>query len=208
MDLDATSLKDIERRPLTHWNADGLPQLVTGVGWLLWGGLYLIGLSLLEGRPYRAYLAVVWLTLFLWGYGVRWAIEKLKERITYPLVGYAHEKIREAGVAVYIPLALYVGIQVAEVFGHGLDLHGVGSFLIGGVVALAIALPAMRPWTADIAWLFVTLLGLQLWSRPRSAGYSGMYWTLVCMGLIGIVFGALRLRRFLRENPKPAETEA
>ena len=35
-----------------------------------------------------------------------------------------------------------------------------------------------------------------------------MYWTLVCMGLIGIGFGVLRLRRFLRENPTPAETEA
>jgi hypothetical protein len=32
-----------------------------------------------------------------------------------------------------------------------------------------------------------------------------MYWTLVCVGLIGIVTGLVRLRRFLRENPKAAE---
>jgi hypothetical protein len=32
-----------------------------------------------------------------------------------------------------------------------------------------------------------------------------MYWTLVCVGLMGIVFGVVRLQRFLRENPKAAE---
>jgi hypothetical protein len=159
-------------------------------------------------RSYFAYSSAVWLTLFLWGFGVKWGIEKLKERITFPRVGYVQAKLQKARIADYVPLALFAGLQLAEAFGHGLDLHGVGSVLIGGVVALAIALPAMRPWTADAAWICLTILGWQLWSRPRSEGYSGMYWTLVCLGLIGIVFGVLRLRRFLRENPKVAETEA
>jgi hypothetical protein len=80
--------------------------------------------------------------------------------------------------------------------------------LIGGVVALAIALPAVRPWTADVAWIFLIVLGEHL-SRPQvSADYRWMYWTLVCLGLVGIVLSTVRLRRFLRENPKAVETEA
>jgi hypothetical protein len=208
MDLDATSLKEIERRQWRYWNVDGVPELIASLGWLLWGVLYLIGAVMFVGRSYLAYSSAVWLTLFLWGFGVKWGIEKLKERITYPRVGYVQAKLRQAGIADYIPLVLFAGIQFAEAFGHRLDLHGVGTILLGGVVALAIALPAVRPWAANVAWIFLISLGGHLWRLQVSTDYSGMYWTLVCMGLIGIVFGVLRLRRFLRENPKVVETEA
>jgi hypothetical protein len=204
-DLDATSLEGIERRQSKYWSVDGLPELVASLGCLLWGGLYLMGTTMFLGRSYLAYSSAVWFTLFLWGFGVQWAIEKLKERITYPRVGYAEAKMREAGVADYIPVALYIGIGLAEAFGHRLDLHGVGTILLGGVVALAIALPAVRPAAANVAWIFLIVVGAHLWRPQVSADYRGMYWTLVCMGLIGTVFGVLRLRRFLRENPKVAE---
>lgn len=136
---------------------------------------------------------------------MQWAIEKLKARITYPRVGYAEAKLREAGVADYIPLVLFAAIQVAGVFGHRLDLHGAGAILFGGVVALAIALPAVRPGAANVAWYFLIMLSAHLWRPQVSAGYIGMYLTLVCVGLIGIVIGVVRLRRFLRDNPKAAE---
>jgi hypothetical protein len=208
MEVDAASLKGIEVRPLGYWNVDGVPGLIASLGWLLWGVLYLIGAVAFVGRSHLAYSAAVWLTLFFWGFGVKLVIEKLKERITYPRVGYAEAKLREAGIADYIPLVLFAGIQFAEAFGHRLDLQGADSILLGGVVALAIALPAVRPGAANIAWLFLLVLSAHLWRPQVSADYRGMYWTLVCMGLIGIVFGALRLRRFLRENPKVAEIEA
>ena len=203
--MDQGELKDIERRPSTYWGVDGLPESMAGLGCLLWGGLYLIGAATFTGRSFVTYAAAVWLTLFLWGFGVKLVIEKLKERITYPRVGYAEAKMGAAGVAAYIPSALYVGILLAETFGHRLDLHGAGSILLGGVVALAIALPAVRPGAARVAWLFLIVLSAHLWRPQVSAGYSGMYWTLVCMGLIGIVFGVVRFRRFLRDNPKAAE---
>jgi hypothetical protein len=205
--MDQGELQEIERRS-KYWSVDGLPQLVASLGWLVWGVLYLIGAVTFVGRSYLAYSGAVWFTLFLWGFGVKWAIEKLKERITYPRVGYAEAKIREAGLADYIPLALYTGFLLAETFGHRVDMHGGGAILLGGVAALAIALPAMRPWASNAAWIFLIVLGAHLWRPQVSADYRGMYWTLVCLGLIGIVFGALRLRRFLRENPKVAETEA
>jgi hypothetical protein len=160
------------------------------------------------GRSYLSYSGAVWFTLFLWGFGVKWAIEKLKERITYPRVGYARMQRRRPGVTAYTMLTLAFAIQFARDYVYRLELHGLVPILVCGIVAVAIALPAMRPWTAHLAWISLLLLGMQSWLLQRSADYRWMYWTLVCVGLIGIVFGVLRLRRFLRENPTPAETEA
>ena len=206
--MDQREWKEIEVRSLEYWNVDGVPGLVAGLGCLLWGVLYLMGTVMFVGRPHFAYSSAVWLTLILWGFGVEWGIEKLKERITFPRVGYVQANLRKAGIADYIPLVLFAGNQFAEAFGHRLDLLGVGTILLGGGVALAILLPAVRPGAANVAWLFLILLGGHLWRLQVSTGYSGMCWTLVCMGLIGIVYGVLRLRRFLRENPKVAESEA
>ena len=79
MDQEAAGLKEIERRQLKYWSVDGLPELVASLGCLLWGGLYLMGTTMFLGRSYLAYSSAVWFTLFLWGFGVQWAIEKLKE---------------------------------------------------------------------------------------------------------------------------------
>jgi hypothetical protein len=207
--MDQVELKEIDQRPLTYWSVDGLPELVASLGWLLWGGLYLMGGTLFTGRSYRTYSAVLWLSLWVWGFGVNWVMGKLKERLTYPRVGYATAPIRAPGFRVYVAFVLAMAVQWADSYGYRLIIpQGLGPVLIGGIVAVAIALPAMRPWTAYQAWFFLAFLGVQLWMLQRGADYRGMCWMLVCMGFIGIVFGALRLRRFLRENPKAIAAEA
>ena len=209
MDLDATRLEDIERRQPRYWSVDGLPELVASLGWLLWGSSYVLGGTLFTGRPYRVYSSVLWLSLWVWGFGVNWVIGKLKERLTYPRVGYASTPIRAPRFAPYVVATLAMAIQFADSYGYRLlILHSLGPVLIGGIVLVAIALPAMRPWTAHQAWFCLVFLGMQLWMLQRGTDYRWMCWMLVCMGLIGIVFGGLRVRRFLRENPKVAETEA
>jgi hypothetical protein len=207
--MDQGELKDIDRRPLTHWSVDGLPELVASLGWLIWGGLYLMGGTLFTGRSYRMYSSLLWPSLWGWGFGVNWVMGKLKERLTYPRVGYVTAPIRAPGFAVYVLGAVAMAVNLADGYGYRPIIpQGPGPVLIGGIVAVAIALPAMRPWSAHQAWFFLVFLGMQLWRLQRGADYRGMCWMLVCMGLIGIVFGALRLRRFLRENPKVAEIEA
>lgn len=208
MDLDATSLKDIERRQPKYWSVDGLPQLVTGVGWLLWGGVYLIGVSLLEGRS-RVYWAIVTILVALWGIAVPRALGKLKERMTYPRAGYAQMPLQgRIGSAVYVVGVLTVLVMSLNLIGLRIDLHGFGPFLVGGLIALAIAAQAARPWSKDAtAGVYVLWLAILLQPRTKTPNDAAVYWALACMGLIGIVFGALRLRRFLRENPKSVETE-
>lgn len=47
--MDQGELKEIERRQLKHWSLDGLPELMVGLGWLVWGVLNLIGATLFIG---------------------------------------------------------------------------------------------------------------------------------------------------------------
>jgi hypothetical protein len=214
MDPDATSLKDIERRQPKYWSMDGLPQLVTGVGWVLWGSVYLIGLSLLEGRSYRLYWGIATGCVLFWGIAVQGAINKLKERMTYPRVGYAQMPLSgRIAVAVYVAALLVLGAWSLSLMDLRIDLHGFGPFVVCGVLAFAIAVPAMQPWPKhDVSWgnLLMLAVGLAMVLKVRDKALrdSAIYWTLACMGVVSIVFGALRLRRFLRENPKVAETEA
>jgi hypothetical protein len=207
-------LKDIERRQPKYWTMDGLPQLVTGIGWVLWGGLYLIGVSLLEGKSYRAYWAIVTGLVLFWGIAVQEAMGNLKDRMTYPRAGYAQMPLSgRISVAVYVAALLVVGACCLRLMDLRLDLHGFGPFVVCGVIAFAIAAPAMQPWPKhDVSWGFPLWLAIELAMvlkvRDKTPNDAAVYWTLVCLGLVGIVFGALRLRRFLRENPKVVETEA
>jgi cbb3-type cytochrome oxidase subunit 3 len=210
MHQEAAGLKEIERRQPKYWSGDGLPQLATGIGWLLWGGLYLIGLSLLEGRSYLRYWATITLFLCLWGIAVPWALGRIKERMTYPRAGYALIPLKGSGVAAYTAGALLLGIHSLDVFGYRIiDVRGFGSFPVVVLIALAIAVQATRQWVRDaLLWGFLLMLAMRLQPRAKTANDTAVYLTLVCMGGIGVVYGVLRLRRFLRENPKVAETEA
>jgi hypothetical protein len=211
--MDQRDLRKIEQRPSMCWSMDGLPQLATGIGWLLWGGLYLIGLSMLDGRSYRAYWAVVTGLVLLWGIAVQVTLGKLKQRMTYPRAGYAGMPVREPGVLRRIAGPLMLGVMSLSLIGLRVDLRSFGPLLAGGLIALAIAEPALGPASKHhlevLYWGF--LLELALWLalllqfRSKTANDAAVYWTMVGMGLIGIGFGALRLRRFLRENPKAAE---
>jgi hypothetical protein len=209
-------LKDIEQRQPKYWSMDGLPQLLTGIGWLLWGSLYLIGIWLLERRSYRVYWAIVTGVVLLWGIAVQLALSELKQRVTYPRAGFAGMPIGERGILRHVVGPLLLGVMTLSLAGLRVDLSSFGPFLAGGLIALAIAEPAMRPASKlhleVLYWGFLLELALSLTLllqfRGKAGNNAAVYWALVCMGLTGIVFGVLRLRRFLRENPKPAETEA
>ena len=209
-------LKDIEQQQPKCWGIDGLPQLVTGIGWLLWGSLYLIGIWLLERRSYRVYWAIVTGVVLLWGIAVQLALGKLKERVTYPRAGYAGMPIGERTFLRSLVGPLLLGVMSLTFVGLRSDLRSFGPFLACGLIALAIAEPAMRPASkhhAEVLYWGMLLelalcLALLLQFREKPGDGAVVYWMLVCMGLTGIVLGVLRLRRFLRENPTPAETEA
>jgi hypothetical protein len=214
--LDAASLKEIERRRPRYWHIDGLPQLATGSGWLLWGGLYLAGLALLERRSYRLYWPIVTGCVLLWGIAVQVVMGKLKEHMTYPRAGYARQSLKERTLrrSMVGPLLLASATLTSMALRINLSIYG--PLLVGGLIAIALAEPSMRPASKHhgeiLYWgLLLELalsLGMMIQYRVRSATDAAVYWTLLSMGAAALLLGALRLRRFLRENPKNTESPA
>ena len=48
-------LRELERRPTKYWNEDGLPELVMGLLWVLWGGAWLVGNALPRGPVWNVF---------------------------------------------------------------------------------------------------------------------------------------------------------
>ena len=46
-------LRDLAARPRRYWHVDGIPELVMGLVWLLWGGALLLGEALPRGTAYQ-----------------------------------------------------------------------------------------------------------------------------------------------------------
>lgn len=50
---------DIARRPAQYWNIDGLPELMVGVLWMVWGGAWLVGQTVPHDWRWNAYWLIV-----------------------------------------------------------------------------------------------------------------------------------------------------
>ncbi len=162
--METVDLTDIERRPQRYWNMDGLPELMMGVLWIVWGGAWLLGERIPRGGVYNAFWMFVPALLALSGFAVVWATRALKARITFPRAGYVawqpptrSARLGAAAVTQHAP--------------HYLALAGVA-------VALGIALGARGAGWESANWLFVLIgaasavvgaarLALFLRSHPR-----------------------------------------
>jgi uncharacterized membrane protein len=80
--------------------------------------------------------------------------------------------------------------------------------LVLAVVSLGLLGEAVRGLNGRLLMLSMISLGLGVWLWRAAAGWTGLSWAFLWLGIAGLALGALRLRIFLRENPKPAETEA
>jgi hypothetical protein len=214
MDPDAASLKDIKRRTLRYLMADGLYQLTGGALFTFLGAQGLIVLMVPEGSLRLIYFIVGQCVLMLVALAALRVVQRLKARITYPRAGYAGidppSKAR-------ITAALLVGLFWSAAIPWQLvlllrkpsyaQLMPLAPLMVG--VFWAVVTVAAWVRERDPHWLGVAAVALAsgLWAYHLKAVPSGMFWVLMSMGVASLVLGTVRLRRFLREKPKPAETE-
>jgi hypothetical protein len=205
--VDQRELKDIERRSSSYWTIDGLPELLMGVLWMTWGGLWLIGTALPRGMAYTCFWLVVPPALACFGIFGNRTLQRLKERVTYPRAGYVRLKKPPAWVGVIVVLGLSLTVAAA-VLGFVSDSENILPPLVLAVVSLGLLGEAVRGLNGRLLMLSMISLGLGVWLWRAAAGWTGLSWAFLWLGIAGLALGALRLRIFLRENPKPAETEA
>jgi hypothetical protein len=204
---DPLDLRDIERRATTYWNVDGLPELMMGLLWLLWGGSMLVGQTLPRGTVWNLYWMFTPALLVLSGVAANWMTKKLKARITFPRAGYVEwneptRAVRLATAAVAVISAAALAALVARSRVEGVEhIAAPGFGVILSLAFLVISVRQRAPYHLAMAGVAL-MLGLAF--GALKIGWDGMNWMLVVLGIAEALIGSLRLRMFLRRNPLEA----
>ncbi len=204
-------IEGVEGRVRAYWYADGWAEIVGG-GVLILLGIFFAGQAWLpEASLARAVLAPA-LLLVLVGGGIatRRIVSAMKARYTYPRTGYVSYRVdetkgRRRRFAAGIVGAVFAGLLVSvAVIVRSTDwVPGITGILIGAIlIYMKVPLSGLRRfyWMAG----FCALLGVALSFVPLSLEYR----LAMLYGIIGLSFmltGGWNLRRYLRDNPLPAE---
>lgn len=204
---------DVEQRVKRYWYSDGIAELSSGGMFILLGLYFGIQGYFGENSSVGVILQVSLVFIMIGGiFGVRWMVNVLKTRLTYPRTGYVEYRKDERGMNQrrYVVAAVAMVIAISSVvlvkYIRGLD----SMVLITGVL-VAIVFVALRGKSSGVTRFYVmggfSLLlgvGLSLGGLPEEYNLALFY------GLLGIAImasGGIVLRRYLKENPIPKEAD-
>ena len=201
---DSIDLKEIERRPMRYWNLDGLPELLMGLLWMLWGGAWLFGQTLPRGSVWNAYWVVTPALLALSAFATVWLTKKLKERITFPRAGYVEwkeptraQRLSAAGIA--MATAMILAMLVVRSRAEGLE--DVAAPGLGVLLSLAFVVASVRQRAPQFLAIAGVALALGLVLGAMKTGWEAANWLFVAVGAVSALLGAVRLHGFLKQNP-------
>jgi uncharacterized membrane protein HdeD (DUF308 family) len=208
-------LDEITLRAQRHWIEDGSAELMLGL--LMFGqmGVYMTAFALPEGpvmdfvRTFGAQALVLAITL-----SIVFGFKRLKARITFPRTGYVaipkptwKYRFSVWGVFVLIAGALSLtelqpsGTERASWIAVPAFALVLGGACIGG--GLKYKQPTML-WEG----FFTVLLAVYVNLFTSLRGIDGVAVLMILVGSFMAIMGGFRLRRFLKTNPRPQETEA
>ena len=206
-------LLDVEQRIKRYWYSDGIAELSSGGMFILLGLYFGIQGYFGEGSLVSVILQVSLVFLMMGGiFGVRWLVNTLKIRLTYPRTGYVEYRSSEkdatqrryvvAAVAMIIAVASMVLVKYIRI----LD----SMVLITGII-VSVVFIALRGKSSGVTRFyflggFSFLLGVGL----SFDGLPDEYNLALFYGLLGVailISGGVVLRRYLIENPMPVDAE-
>lgn len=202
------NLKEIEDRPLRSWNVDGLQELIMGILWILWGGLWLIGQELPKGGLYNAYWLVVPALLAVSGFAGNWVVRRLKQRVTFPRAGYValreptqRERLGTAAFAIIVAMVLASVIMRARTENvQRLITPGVGV-----IVSLGFVVASMKQRDRHFLVLAGVALAFGIALGSLQMGWQSLNWLFIVLGVVATVAGGIRLSHFVRKHGVPEE---
>ena len=104
-----SEVDQIIRRTYGYYFEDGLVELGLGILFIASGLLFLTWSTLQAASLQGAVLALVSILIVVGGvYGLRWAIGRIKERVSYPRSGYASYREGEPSIARWLRLVAYL----------------------------------------------------------------------------------------------------
>jgi hypothetical protein len=209
--VEKNDIKDVEQRVKRYWYTDGVAELASGGMFVLLGLYFGIQGYLGENSLVSVILQVSLALLMIGGaFGVRWLVNALKSRLTYPRTGYVEYRVneRDAKVRRYVVAGVAMIIAIASIvlvdYIRGLDSMVLVTGLLAGVIFIALRGKSSGLKRFYALGVLAILLGIALaFSRLAQAYTLGLFYGL--LGAAILVSGALVLHRYLNENPLPAE---
>lgn len=207
------NFSNVERRVQRYWYTDGIGELIGG-GMFILLGLYFalqefLGQESIVGGILQASLVLL---MIVGTFVSRKLVSALKTRLTYPRTGYVEYSVNERSLRWSGMFAALLAVAVSAltvVFAR--TFRFLASMVAVTGVVVGLILVVLRAKSAGLARFYVLgaaslVLGLAFSISGLPNGYSlGLFYGL--MGVCFIISGGLTLRRYLKENPLPAETD-
>ena len=206
-------ISQVEQRVKRYWYTDGIGELIGGGMFVLLGMYFALQEVLGQNSMVGGILQASLVLLMIGGTFIsRRLVTTLKTRLTYPRTGYVEYQVDERGTRGRRILAVILAFVVS-----GLTIAFARLFqffdsivAVTGVI-VALILVVLRAKSSGLTRFYVLgaaslVLGFALSLSGLPNGYSlGLFYGL--MGVCSLISGGLTLRRYLQENPMPAETE-
>ena len=209
--MEDNEMKQMEQRVKRYWYTDGIAELTSGGLFVLLGVYFGAQGFFGEGSTASIILQISLILVMVGGiFGVRWLVNDLKTRLTYPRTGYVEYRVNEKNVKVrrYLVAGVAMTIAIASVvlvdYIRGLDTMALITGLLVGVIFIALRGKSSGLKRFYLLGVLAMVLGVTL----SFSGLSQAYNLGLLYGLLGIAVmfsGGLVLRRYLSENPLPPE---
>jgi hypothetical protein len=207
------NVSDVEQRVKRYWYTDGIGELIGGGMFLLMGVYFALQEFLGQDSLVSGILQASLILVLIGGMFIgRRLINALKTRVTYPRTGYVEYQVEEGAIKsrrIWIMLLAFAISALTMIFVRLFQFFD--SIVAVTGVAVGLILVILRAKSARLARFYMlgavsVLLGLGLSVSGLPNAYSlGLFYGL--MGLCFMISGGLTLRRYLEENPLPAEAK-
>ncbi len=208
-----TNFSDVEQRVKRYWYIDGIGELIGG-GLFLLLGLYFSAQQYFGDQSVIGVILQSGFALILIGGALvgRRLINALKTRLTYPRTGYVEYSTSGKNAVPRRMIAVVIAMAVA-IFSIVITrkIDAIDAMVAVTGVLVAVILVAKQGWSTGVPRFYVlsavsVILGIVLSVRGLPRGYDlGTFYGL--MGTAFAISGSLTLRRYLKENPLPAENQ-
>lgn len=209
--MDMDEIKQVEQRVRRYWYSDGIAEIASG-GLFVLLGLYFAAQGYLGETSIASIILQVSLMLLMiaGAFGVRWLVNTLKARLTYPRTGYVEYRLneKESTVRRYIIVGVAMVIAITSIvlidYIRDLDAMALVTGLLVGLIFIALRGKSSGLKRFYLLGVVAIVLGVALSFSGLSQAYNlGLFYGL--LGIAIVISGGLVLRRYLSENPMPAE---
>jgi hypothetical protein len=207
------NLSEVEKRVKRYWYTDGIGELIGGGMFILLGIYFALQEFLGQNSMVSGILQVSLILVMIGGMSMsRWLVSTLKTRLTYPRTGYVEYEVNERNLKsrrIWVILLAFAVSSLTMIFVR--LFQSFDSIVAVTGVAVGLILVILRAKSSGLARFYVLgavsiLLGLVLSVSGLPNAYSlGMFYGL--MGVCFMLSGGWTLRRYLEENPLPADAE-